>query len=53
MVYLGARAEYLVRRGERQFQVIVSNPVSGQLFQSGEAVVLRLPGRNVALIAQP
>lgn len=52
MVYLGARAEYLVRSGERHFQVVVSNPVSDRLFHSGETVILRLPERNVSLLAQ-
>jgi iron(III) transport system ATP-binding protein len=53
LVYLGARAEYLVRSGEQRFQVVVPNPVRSKIFQSGEAVVLRLPERDVELLAEP
>ena len=49
-VYLGAKAEYLVRVGDRLLQVVQSNPAAGDLFAAGERVALKLPASGVQLL---
>ncbi len=49
-VYLGAKAEYLVRVGDRLLQVVQSNPVAGDPFESGQRVSLKLPASGVQLL---
>jgi ABC-type Fe3+/spermidine/putrescine transport system ATPase subunit len=49
-VYLGAKAEYAVRRGDRLIQVVQSNPLAGKSFHAGDAVCLRLPASGVQLL---
>ena len=49
-VYLGAKAEYLVRVGDRVLQVVQSNPAASDLFAAGERVVLKLPASGVQLL---
>jgi iron(III) transport system ATP-binding protein len=50
-VYLGAKAEYLVRVGDRVLQVVQPNPAAGELFAIGERVSLKLPASGVQLLA--
>jgi len=49
-VYLGAKAEYLVRLHDRLLQVTQSNPVAGELFGVGQRVSLKLPTSGVQLL---
>ena len=49
-VYLGAKAEYLVRVGDRVLQVVQPNPAAGELFEAGQRVSLKLPASGVQLL---
>jgi len=49
-VYLGAKAEYLVRLHDRLLQVTQANPVAGELFGVGQRVSLKLPTSDVQLL---
>ncbi len=49
-VYLGAKAEYVVRCNGQTMQVVQANPVSGRLYAVGEAVCLQLPPAGVQLL---
>jgi len=42
-VYLGSKAEYVVRCGEQAIQVVQSNPLAGKTYPVGDAVWLALP----------
>ena len=50
-VYLGSKAEYLVRVGDRVLQVVQPNPAAGELFGVGQRVSLKLPASGVQLLA--
>jgi iron(III) transport system ATP-binding protein len=49
-VYLGAKAEYLVRLNDQLLQVVQANPVAGELFAAGQCVSLKLPAAGVQLL---
>ena len=49
-VYLGAKAEYLIRANDQVLLVVQSNPVAGELFEVGQGVSLKLPAAGVQLL---
>ena len=49
-VYLGAKAEYLVRVNDQVLQVVQWNPVAEELFEAGQLVSLKLPTSGVQLL---
>jgi iron(III) transport system ATP-binding protein len=49
-VYLGAKAEYLVRVNDQVLQVVQWNPVAEELFEVGQPVSLKLPAAGVQLL---
>ncbi len=49
-VYLGAKAEYLVRVNDQVFQVVQWNPVAGEFFEVGQGVCVQLPTAGVQLL---
>jgi iron(III) transport system ATP-binding protein len=49
-VYLGSKAEYVVRAGDQSIQVVQSNPLTGTTFQAGDAVWLALPAEGARIL---
>lgn len=49
-VYLGAKAEYMIRCGEQALHVVQTNPLSGRRHAVGERVTLALPPAGVQLL---
>jgi ABC-type Fe3+/spermidine/putrescine transport system ATPase subunit len=49
-VYLGAKAEYMIRCGDQAMHLVQANPLAGRLYAVGERVVLALPAAGVQLL---
>jgi TOBE domain len=49
-VFLGDKAEYVVRLNDAALLVVQWNPVAGELFAIGQQVSVRLPAADVQLL---